>query len=57
MDETYSKFKEKWCYLYRTVDIENNTIDFLLTKKRDKTAADKTAYGAAVMGTPFSSHE
>jgi transposase-like protein len=56
MDETYSKIKEKWCYLYRTVDKENNTIDFLLTEKRDKKAVDGTAYGA-VMGTPFSSHE
>ena len=25
MDETYIKVKEKWCYLYRAVDKENNT--------------------------------
>jgi len=39
MDETYIKVKGKWCYLYRAVDKENNTIDFLLTEKRDKKAA------------------
>lgn len=38
-DGTYIKVKEKWCYLYRAADKENNTIDFLLTKKRDKKAA------------------
>jgi len=41
MDETYIKVKGKWCYLYRAVDKENNTIDFLLTKKRDKKAAKR----------------
>ncbi len=39
MDETYIKVNGKWCYLYRAVDKENNTIDFLLTRKRDKKAA------------------
>jgi putative transposase len=34
MDETYVKIKGNWCYLYRAVDKENNTIDFLLTDKR-----------------------
>jgi putative transposase len=41
MDETYIKIKGKWCYLYRAVDKENNTIDFLLTEKRDKKAAKR----------------
>jgi putative transposase len=41
MDETYIKVKGKWYYLYRAVDKKNNTIDFLLTKKRDKKAAKK----------------
>jgi len=36
MDETYIRVKGGWCYLYRAVDKENNTIDFLLTKKKDK---------------------
>ena len=39
MDETYIKIKGQWKYLYRAVDKEGNTIDFLLTAKRDKAAA------------------
>jgi putative transposase len=39
MDETYIKIKGVWKYLYRAVDKEGNTVDFLLTAKRDKAAA------------------
>ena len=39
MDETYIKVKGVWKYLYRAVDKEGKTIDFLLTAKRDKAAA------------------
>ena len=39
MDETYIKVKGTYKYLYRAVDKEGNTIDFLLTDKRDKAAA------------------
>ena len=39
MDETYIKIKGQWKYLYRAVDKEGKTIDFLLTAKRDKAAA------------------
>ena len=39
MDETYIKFKGAWKYLYRAVDKEGKTVDFLLTAKRDKAAA------------------
>ena len=39
MDETYIKIKGAWKYLYRAVDKESQTIDFLLTTKRDKAAA------------------
>ncbi|MET3139423.1 putative transposase [Undibacterium sp. GrIS 1.2] len=39
MDETYIKVKGAWKYLYRAVDKEGKTIDFLLTAKRDKAAA------------------
>jgi putative transposase len=41
MDETYIKVKGLWHYLYRAVDKEGNTIDFLLTRKRDKKAAKR----------------
>jgi putative transposase len=39
MDETYIKVKGVWCYLYRAVDKDGNTIDFMLSEKRDKAAA------------------
>ncbi|HAU3148094.1 TPA: IS6 family transposase, partial [Salmonella enterica subsp. salamae] len=34
MDETYIKVSGQWKYLYRAVDTEGQTIDFLLTAKR-----------------------
>ena len=39
MDETYIHVKGQWKYLYRAVDKEGKTIDFLLRAKRDKVAA------------------
>ena len=39
MDETYIKVKGQWKYLYRAVDSSGQTIDFLLTAKRDAAAA------------------
>ena len=36
MDETYIKVKGIWKYLYRAVDKEGKTVDFLLAAKRDK---------------------
>ncbi|WP_168787970.1 IS6 family transposase [Paraburkholderia aromaticivorans] len=39
VDETYIKVKGQWKYLYRAVDKDGNTIDFLLRAHRDKTAA------------------
>jgi len=39
MDETYIKIKGQWKSLYRAVDKEEQTIDFLLTAHRDKKAA------------------
>ena len=39
MDETYIKINGAWKYLYRAVDKEGKTIDFLLRAKRDKAAA------------------
>jgi len=39
MDETYIKVKGKWKYLYRAVDKDGDTVDFLFRAKRDKAAA------------------
>ena len=39
VDETYIKVKGDWKYLYRAIDSNGNTIDFLLTENRDATAA------------------
>jgi putative transposase len=40
MDETYVKIKGKAAYLYRAVDKDGLTIDFLLTPTRDRDAAE-----------------
>ena len=39
MDETYIKVKGEWMYLYRAVDKEGKTVDFLPTKRRNKLTA------------------
>ena len=39
MDETYIKVKGQWVYLYRAVDKEGQTVDFMLSEKRDEPAA------------------
>ena len=39
MDETYIRVKGKWTYLYRAVDRDGQTLDFLLSKRRDLSAA------------------
>jgi len=41
MDETYIKVKGVWTYLYRAVDKQGKTVDFLLTSKRDMAAAKR----------------
>lgn len=39
MDETYIKVRRQWSYLYRAVDKEEQTIDFLLRVHWDKAVA------------------
>ena len=55
MDETYTNIKSAWKYLYRAVDKEGKTVDFLLTAKRDKAAAlrffEKAMKASGVPGT------
>ncbi|WP_420851906.1 IS6 family transposase [Paenibacillus allorhizoplanae] len=40
-DETYIKVKGQWKYLYRAVDSNGNTIDFMLSENRDMPAAKR----------------
>jgi IS6 family transposase len=39
VDETYIKVKGQWKYLYRAVDSDGKTIEFMLSAKRDAKAA------------------
>ena len=41
MDESYIKVKGEWAYLYRAVDKLGKTLDFMLSKRRNKTVATK----------------
>lgn len=41
MDETYVRAKGKWVYLYRAVDKFGKTLDFMLSRRRNKAAATK----------------
>ncbi|OWY63772.1 IS6 family transposase [cyanobacterium TDX16] len=41
VDETYIKVKGEWKYLYRAVDSVGNTIEFMLSAKRDAGAAER----------------
>jgi len=39
VDETYVRVKGRWTYLYRAVDSRGETIDFLLSARRDASAS------------------
>src|SRR5512142_1194139 len=41
VDETYIKIKKTWTYLYRAVDSQGNTLEFLLSSTRDAEAAKR----------------
>ena len=51
VDETYIKIKGTWTYLYRAVDSDGNTLEFLLSSTRDAEAAERFArQSAALLG-------
>ncbi len=39
IDETYIKVRGRWTYLYRAVDRDAHTLDFMLSERRDTDAA------------------
>jgi transposase-like protein len=41
VDETYVKVGREWKYLYHAVDSNGNTIEFMLSAKRDISAAKR----------------
>jgi IS6 family transposase len=41
VDETYIKVRKTWMYLYRAVDPQGNTLEFLLSATRDAEAAKR----------------
>src|SRR5438270_4082527 len=41
VDETYLKVRGQWVYLYRAVDKQGRTVDFLLSRRRDIDAAKR----------------
>jgi transposase, IS6 family len=53
VDETYVKMKKAWMYLYRAVDSQGNTLEFLLTPTRDAQAAKR--FFAKALAAPHSS--
>ncbi|MET0622054.1 MAG: IS6 family transposase [Pyrinomonadaceae bacterium] len=49
VDETYIKVGKTCKYLYRAVDKEGQTIEFMLSAKRDVSAAERTLEGVEAM--------
>jgi transposase-like protein len=41
MDETYTRVRGEWKYLYRAIDKQGNSVYFLLTRPRDTAAAKR----------------
>jgi transposase-like protein len=41
VDETYSKVRGRWMYLYRAIDSNGNTVEFCFSERRKLTAAKR----------------
>ena len=54
VDETYVKVRGEWMYLYRAVDSNGQTLDFLLNQTRSKRAAKR--FFRRVLGCSHVSH-
>src|SRR5271165_1486014 len=52
VDEAYIKVKGQWVYLYRAVDKQGRTVDFLLSKRRDVATAKRFFSNAAKQHGP-----
>ena len=51
VDETYTKVRGRWCYLYRAIDRDGNLVDSRLSDTRDRKAARRFFHGTrAVVG-------
>jgi IS6 family transposase len=55
VDETDIKVKKVWMYLYRAVEKEGNTLEFLLSPTRDAQAAKRFAREGTALHGCFSS--
>lgn len=54
MDETYIKVRGQWMYLYRAVDREGKTLEFMLSERRNTSAATQFfAKALASSGIPL----
>jgi transposase-like protein len=56
VDETYIKIRKAWFYLYRAVDSEGNTLEFLLSPTRDAEAAKRFFCQVLYVTTSSTSH-
>jgi transposase-like protein len=52
MDETYVQIRGRWCYLYRAVDKQGRTVDFLLRRDRGIAAAQAFLRKALASNAP-----
>jgi transposase-like protein len=41
IDETYVKVRGQWCYLYRAIDSDGDTVEFWFSERRNLTAAKR----------------